>query len=102
MKTERGIPTLPSLLMKPTPLEPSADDQGGAMEQGGEQPVPKPRPRRRRVPAGGATHGHKLSLPDGVFDRLQLTAIDRRSTVSAIAADILDRNLPRLRIEREG
>jgi len=32
----------------------------------------------------------------------QLTVIDRKSTALAIAADILDRNLPRLRIEREG
>jgi len=90
--------------MKPTPLEPQGDDQGGAVEQGGEVPTPEPqrRPRRRRAPAiGGATRGHKLSLPDGVFDRLQLTAIRRRSNVSAVAAEILDRNLPRLRIEQD-
>jgi hypothetical protein len=31
-----------------------------------------------------------------------LTAIQRRKTVSAIATEILDRNLPKLRIEREG
>jgi hypothetical protein len=38
---------------------------------------------------------------DAVFERLELTAIKRRSNVSAIAAEILDRNLPRLRIEQE-
>ena len=48
------------------------------------------------------TKGRKLSLPDSVFDRLQLTAIQRRKTVSAVAAEILDRNLPKLRIERDG
>jgi hypothetical protein len=101
-KPERGIP---SLMMMPTPLEQSpADDQGGATEQGSDTAgtVPKPRPRRRRVPAGGAGKGHKLTLPDAVFERLELTAIKRRSTVSAVAADILERNLPKLRIEQDG
>jgi hypothetical protein len=102
-KPERGIP---SLMMMPTPLEPSAavDDQGGATEQGGESPAtaPKPRARRRRIDPGEKTRGHKLSLPDAVFERLELTAIRRRSSVSAIAAEILDRNLPRLRIEQDG
>ena len=42
--------------------------------------------------------GRKLTLPDSVFDRLVLTAIQRGYTASAIAAEILDRNLPRLRI----
>ncbi len=60
-----------------------------------------PRPRRKRTPAGGETKGRKLSLPDGVYDRLQLLALQRRTTASAIAADILDKNLPRLRIERD-
>jgi hypothetical protein len=39
-----------------------------------------------------------LTLPDSVFDRLVLTAIGRGSTGPAVAAEILDRNLPRLRI----
>jgi hypothetical protein len=30
-----------------------------------------------------------------------LAAIRRRKTVSAVAAEILDRNLPKLRIERD-
>jgi hypothetical protein len=41
-------------------------------------------------------------MSDAVFERLELTAIRRKSTVSAIAAEILDRNLPRLRIEQDG
>ena len=57
--------------------------------------------RRRGARVEGKTKGRKLNLPDPVFDRLQLLAIQRRSTVSAVAADILDRNLPRLRIERD-
>jgi hypothetical protein len=57
---------------------------------------------RRSATLGESTKGRKLNLPDSVFDRLQLTAIQRRKTVSAVAAEILDRNLPKLRIEREG
>jgi hypothetical protein len=49
----------------------------------------------------GETKGRKPSLPDGVHDRLQLVAFQRRTSASAVAAEILDRNLPRLRIERE-
>jgi hypothetical protein len=58
--------------------------------------------RWRRIDPGEKTRGHKLSLPDAVFERLQLHAIKRKSTASAIAADILDRNLPKLRIEQDG
>jgi hypothetical protein len=77
------------------------------MEQGGggaNEPASEPkRSRSRRAAAAtvGETRGRKLSLPDSVFDRLQLTAIQRRKTISAVAAEILDRNLPRLKIERE-
>lgn len=48
--------------------------------------------------ASNKGRGRKLMLPDGVFDRLVLTAIKRGSTASAVAAEILDRNLPRHRI----
>ena len=59
----------------------------------------KPARRRPRSSAAGEKgKGRKLTLPDAVFDRLVLTAIKRGSTASAIAAEILDRNLPRLRI----
>jgi hypothetical protein len=47
---------------------------------------------------GDKGKGRKLTLPDSVFDRLVLTAIKKGSTASAVAAEILDRNLPRLRI----
>jgi hypothetical protein len=115
MAKERGIPTLASALIRPTttqtPPEPAAgdpvDDQADAeLEAQGRGAVAievKPRTRTRRAATlGEATKGRKLSLPDSVFDRLQLTAIQRRKTVSAIATEILDRNLPKLRIEREG
>jgi hypothetical protein len=100
-KPERGIP---ALMMMPTPLDAPVDAQVETDEgQGSDSPAPapKPRPQRRRVPVGGAGRGHKLTLPDAVFERLELTAIKRRSNISAIASEILDRNLPRLRIEQD-
>ena len=110
MANQRGIPQLASTLIRPTtsPVQPEpptsepADDQAGAEQgRGGTPTEAKPRARTRRVAAGGETRGRKLSLPDGVFDRLQLLAIQRRKTISAVATEILDRTLPRLRIERE-
>jgi hypothetical protein len=87
---------------------PDADPDGGRRGRGGDaaeaEPDAEPRPsraRRRRTPPGGETRGRKLHLPDPLHDRLKLVAFQRRTTASAIAAEILDRALPRLRIERE-
>jgi hypothetical protein len=116
MANQRGIPSLPSTLIRPTTqpepsngdlaedqAEPEGEDQAEPEGQGRRVALePKPRARRRSSAARGETRGRKLSLPDSVFDRLQLTAIQRRKTISAVAAEILDRNLPKLRIEREG
>ena len=67
-------------------------------------PEPRPRagkPRRKPTTTGEPSKGRKLSIPDSVFERLELTAIRRKTTISAVAADVLDRNLPRLRIESD-
>jgi hypothetical protein len=79
------------------PLEDAVDgDQQGRGEAGSS---PRKPARRKARPAAGEKCGaHKLTLPDSVFTRLELTAIKRGSTASAVAAEILDRNLPRLRI----
>jgi hypothetical protein len=37
-----------------------------------------------------------------VHDRLWLLARQKRKSVSAVAAEILDRNLPRFTVQREG
>jgi len=47
------------------------------------------------------TNKRGVYLTDGVWDRLQYEAIRRRTTVSAIVGDVLDRNLPRFKVERE-
>ncbi len=107
MANQRGVPTLPAALIKPTPHDPvpsdPVEDQADGEQNREVVAEPKSKPRTRRVSnLGGETRGRKLSLPDSVFDRLQLAAIQRRKTMSAVAAEILDRNLPKLRIEREG
>ena len=109
MANHRGMP---AALIRPTAMptlpeangetstdlldDPSDGDGQGRGETNGN---PKRSPRRRTKPAPSEkSKGRKLTLPDSVFDRLVLTAIKRGSTASAIAAEILDRNLPRLRI----
>jgi hypothetical protein len=60
--------------------------------------------RRARPAASIAELGFRENVRQSlraVFKRLELTAIKRRSNVFAIATEILDRNLPRLRIEQE-
>jgi hypothetical protein len=72
------------------------DGQGRGEANGSARRSSKRRPKASA--AGDKGKGRKLTLPDSVFDRLVLTAIKRGSTASAVAAEILDRNLPRLRI----
>jgi hypothetical protein len=109
----RGVPTLPSALIRPTtpptPAEPESapaepeDVAEPAEGQGrGEPRAAAPRSRRRRPSAPAEkTNKRGLYLTDTVWDRLQLEAIRKRTTVSAVAGDVLERNLPRLRIERD-
>jgi hypothetical protein len=98
---------VPANLYRPASAEP-VDDPAIADESEGRgdaaataEPRAVKSTRRKRAPVVGETKGRKLSLPDAVFDRLQLLAFQRRTSASAIATEILDRNLPRLRIERE-
>jgi hypothetical protein len=104
-----GLGTLAPTLLRPTmpphddlaeaPTEDASDGQG----RGEVAPTLRPtRPRRKRRVASGATTGRKLQLPDDVHDRLRLLAFQRKTNASAIAAEILDRNLPRFLLERQG
>jgi hypothetical protein len=102
---------MPAALIRPTtPTLPEANGDTGAgllddaaegdgQSRGEANGSPRRPARRKARPAAGEKSGaHKLTLPDSVFTRLELTAIKRGSTASAVAAEILDRNLPRLRI----
>jgi hypothetical protein len=79
------------------PEDPADGDGQGRGEANGSTRR-SPRRRTKTAVAGDKGKGRKLTLPDAVFDRLVLTAIKKGSTASAVAAEILDRNLPRLRI----
>jgi hypothetical protein len=109
MANHRGMPG--ALIRPTTPTLHEANGDAGAelpddaaegngQGRGDADGIPKKSPKRRprSSAAGEKCSAHKLSLPDSVFARLELTAIKRGSTASAVAGDILDRNLPRLRI----
>jgi hypothetical protein len=90
--------------MPPEPAEDQAENGAGGVSRAdaAEPRTAAPKSRRRRQPVAGETKGRKLSLPDDVHDRLWLLARQRRTTVSAVASDLLDRALPRFKVEREG
>jgi hypothetical protein len=111
---------MPSALIRPTPHEPRNGELTDELVEGeeprngeltdelvegegrGETPA-KPKSRRAapKKPSEEKGKGRKLTLSDSLFDRLQLYAIKKRMTVSAAAADVLHRNLPKYRIADE-
>jgi hypothetical protein len=103
------VPT--SLLRPTTPPEPAetvesaADDQAETQGRGAEPrpAAPARASRRRRIDKPAEKTGKRgLYLTDAVWERLQLEAVRKKTTVSAVAGETLERNLPRLRIERDG
>jgi len=48
----------------------------------------------RGLPAGERPRGCKLTIPESVAERLRQTAIKRRKTMSELAGEIVNRNLP--------
>jgi hypothetical protein len=97
----------------PVDAEPPAEAGDGARaeEQGrGEaapearaHPVAPPRgPRRRRPAPTGETKARNLHLTDDIHDRLWMLARQRKTTVSAVAGELLDKALPRWKVAREG
>jgi hypothetical protein len=113
MANPRGMP---NALIRPTPhdqrngelADESIEGEGPrngeladeSIEGEGRGETP-PKPKSGRAPKKEKSHGRKLTLPDSLFDRLQLYAIKKRKTVSAAAVEVLDRNLPKLRIADE-
>lgn len=101
----RGV-QLPSALIRPTSPEPAPglepEDGAEPAEQGRGEARPAPRARARRPKATSEkTSKRGLYLTDATWERLQLESIRKKTSVSAIAGDILERNLPRLRIARD-
>ena len=54
----------------------------------------RPRARKGRLKAGEKVRGCKFSIPESVFERLYQTARKRKTNMSILAGEILDRNLP--------
>jgi hypothetical protein len=102
-----GLAPLPATLLRPAPAPEPEAPLAEAIEADGQSrgdapsPAPAARARRRRPPAG-KVRSRNLHLPDEVHDRLWQLAHQRRQSVSIVATEILDRALPRFRVEREG
>jgi hypothetical protein len=114
---KNGLAALPAGLLRPTtqPEPEIAVDPGDTESRSsptfdadegrgeGAEPRTPAKPRRKRAPVTtGPAKGRKIHLPDDIHDRLWLLARQRRTTVSAVATEVLDRNLPRYKVEREG
>ena len=102
MTRSTGLGAASLELLRPTapPAEPrdgpSAPDELEAGDpEGRGDPAPEVRPT-------GKPKARNLHLTDDVHDRLWLLARQRKTTVSAVANDLLDKALPRWRMEREG
>jgi hypothetical protein len=78
-------------------LDDPADGDGQGRGEANGNPKRSPR-RRTRPSAGEKSKGRKLTIRDSVFARLELQAIKKGLTVSAVVDELLDRELPRHRI----
>ncbi len=102
------MPTISALIRQPATLPEPDTDQGETESvdngEGGGRTDSRPatRPRRRKpTTATEKTNKRGLYLMDSTWEKLQLEAIRKRTNVSAIAGELLERNLPKLRIERD-
>jgi hypothetical protein len=65
-------------------------------------PAPvKAKPAARKK-ASGQPKGRKLYMQDDLYQRLRLMAIQENKTVSQVAAEILDAQVPRFTIRKAG
>jgi hypothetical protein len=106
-----GLAPLPANLLRPTtkpedvppePAEATAAVTTPAADPAAEAAKPaRTRRRRERAPLSTETRGCKLYLPEDIHDRLKLLAIKRRKKLSTLAAELLDKALPRFRLEEE-
>jgi hypothetical protein len=75
-------------------VDDQADGESNGQERGGLRSTRPPRVKKGRPKDGEKLRGCKLSVPESVFERLRLTAVKRKTNMSVLAAEILDRNLP--------
>jgi hypothetical protein len=65
------------------------------------RPAPSKPRRPKKSVTSGKTRPRSLHLPDDLHDLLWLHARKKKTTVSAVATQILRSNLPKLRIESD-
>src|SRR5438876_377550 len=116
MERKTGLAPLPTGLLRPTtpeptPPEPEVNPNDIRVDQAepvaesdgaGEAPAPRPRKaaaKRKGEPRKAERQGRKFVISDRVFTRVQLLAVRRGTTVSAVVEELLEENLPKLRIE---
>jgi hypothetical protein len=95
-------------LLRPTAPPELADDgkqdeTPGEPESRGEtaeEPKATAKPRRKRSAPLGKTSPRNIHLTDDVYDRLWMLSRQRKTTVSAVANDVLDKNIPRWEVKR--
>jgi hypothetical protein len=103
MARTTGMPD--NLIRSTMPPEPSGDpvdDQADAELNGegrGGLPARKPKARGRRIAAGEKATGRKFQVRDRNFEKLQLHAIKKKTSVSAIIDELISRHIPEHRIE---
>lgn len=90
-----------------SPAAQAEPDPGPEQDQGQGGPAePKSRrsrrPRTRTLDAGGPQVGCKFYLPQQLHGRLWQFSLERGKTISELAAEILDRHVPRYKVERQG
>jgi hypothetical protein len=83
-------------------VPPDDAEAEGRGDQPGDPAASPARARRRRPAPAAKTKARNLRLSDDVHDRLFLLARQRKTTVSAVANELLDKALPRWEMKRLG
>ena len=89
-------------MLSPTEAPPDGNDEPGddqahdgtsGQSRGGLRATRPPRAKKGRLKDGEKARGCKFTLPESVFERLRQTAINRKTSMSVVVAETLDRNL---------
>lgn len=68
------------------------DDEEQGRVSDSEPETRVPRTRVRKKPPEGKVTPRKISMPDSLYQRLELMAVEKRSNVSAVAVELLNRH----------
>ena len=76
------------------PVDDQADDGTNGESRGGLRSTRPLRSKKGKLKPGEKPRGCKLTIPESVFERLRQTAIKRKTSMSVVAAEVLDGKLP--------